>query len=144
MKPAWFVLIATSLFAQESAPPQATMKQLMLELIHPASNDIQLFVNRGGPQSKGTGASEWATIRRSALTLAEAGNLLTMRGRARDQGDWMKDAKMLVDVGTAAYRAAQAQDLSALSAITESLDASCTNCHKQYRLNVFPREQGSK
>ncbi len=137
MKPAWLVLIAASAFAQS---PEASMKQLMLDLIHPASNDILLFVNRGASKND----AEWATVRRSALTLAESGSLLTMRGRARDQGDWVKDANSLADVGRAAYRAAQAKDMSALSQLTESLDAACTTCHKQYRPNVFPREGGSK
>jgi len=142
MKPAWLVPIAT--FALAQTPTEATMKQLMLDLIHPASNDILLAVNRGGPPNKGMNDSEWAAVRRSALTLEESGNLLTMRGRARDQGDWMKDAKMLSDAGRAAYQAAQAKDLNALSQVTEALDASCTTCHKQYRPNVFPREGGSK
>lgn len=66
-------------------------------------------------------------------------NLLMMRGRARDQGDWMNNAKMLVDAGTAAYNAAQAKDVKGLAALAESLDNSCTTCHKQYRPNVFPR-----
>ena len=138
MKPACLVLIATLALAQP--PSEATMKQLMLDLIHPASNDILLFVNRGDSKSE----AGWAAVRRSALTLEESGNLLTMRGRARDQGDWMKDAKMLADAGRAAYQAAQAKDLSALSQISDALDASCTTCHKQYRPNVFPREGGSK
>ena len=93
----------------------ATMKQLMVDMIHPASNEILLFVSRGNPQDE----KEWDRVRRSAITLAESGNLLMMPGRARDQGDWVKDAK-------------------ALAALTESLDASCTTCHKQYRPNVFP------
>jgi hypothetical protein len=138
MKPVWLILIAASAFAQTSG--EASMKQLMLDLIHPASNDILLFVNRGGSKNDG----EWATVRRSALTLAESGNLLTMRGRPRDQGDWIKDANSLADVGRAAYKAAEAKDLGALSELTETLDASCTTCHKQYRPNVFPREGGSK
>ena len=138
MKQAWLFLVGLFAFAQ--TPNDATMKQLMLDLIHPASNDILLFVNRGGPKND----NEWAAVRRSALTLEESGNLLTMRGRARDQGDWMKDAKMLADAGRAAYQAAQAKDLSALSQLTDALDASCTTCHKQYRPNVFPLEGGSK
>ena len=48
------------------------------------------------------------------FSLAESGNLLMMRGRARDQGEWMKDAKALVDVGAAAYKAAKAKDANAL------------------------------
>ena len=139
MKCAWlFVLVAVSALAQEPGP--ATMKQLMLDLIHPAANDILLFVNRGGSKDD----ADWATVRRSALTLAETGNLLTQPGRARNQGDWAKDAKLLSDAGTVAYKAAQAKDLAALAAMTGSLDASCTTCHKQFRPNVFPREGGSK
>jgi hypothetical protein len=75
--------------------------------------------------------------------LAESGSLLTTPGRARDQGDWMKDAKTMEDVGTAAYKAARAKDFPALAALAESLDASCTACHKQYRPNVFPRSVGT-
>jgi hypothetical protein len=134
MRPVWtvaFLLVGTLAFAQ---PPAATVKQLMVDLIYPASNDILLFVYRGAPKDE----REWAAVRRSALTLSESGNLLTMRGR---EGEWMKDAKMLADAGTAAYKAAQQKDTKALAALTEALDASCTACHKQYR---FPREGGSK
>jgi hypothetical protein len=114
------------------------MRQLMLDLIHPASNDILLFVNRSSPRGDSAPKdAEWAAIRRNAVTLAESGNLLLLPGRSR-QGDWAKDAKLLADVGAAAYKAAQAKDLSALAALTDSLDAACTTCHKQYRPNVFP------
>lgn len=130
-----FVLMGAIAVAQV-----ATMKQIMLDLIHPASNEILLFVYRGGSAEE----KDWAAVRRSAVTLAESGNLLMQPGRARDQGDWMKDAKMLVDAGTEAYQAAQAKDVKALAALTERLDAACTTCHKQYRPNVFPREGGPK
>ena len=70
---ALFALVGMAAWAQI-----ASMKQLMLDLIYPASNDILLFVNRGAPKSD----AEWAGVRRSALTLAESGNLLTMPGRA--------------------------------------------------------------
>src|SRR4029077_11942044 len=103
-----FVLTAGFAFAQAQAV--ATMRQLMVDLIHPAANDVLLFVARGGSDKE----QDWATLRHSALTLAESGNVLTMR-RPGDQGDWMKDARMLADVGTAAYRAAQAKDLKALA-----------------------------
>lgn len=138
MKPiAVAILILVGTFCSAQAP---TMRQLMLDLIHPASNDILLLIYRGGPQ----GENDWATILRSAVTLAESGNLLMMPGRARDQADWPKDVKLLTDAGTAAYKAAQAKDAKALAAVAEPLDASCTTCHKQYRPNVFPRQGGSK
>jgi hypothetical protein len=135
--------IRTVAFAQspsESFPPVATVRQLMLDLIHPSSNDILLAIYRGGPKEE----KEWAAVRRSAVTLAESGNLLMMEGRARDQGDWMKDAKLLVDVGNSAYKAAQAKDGTALAGLAGAVDAACTKCHKQYRPNVFPKDGESK
>ena len=115
-----------------------TMKQLMLDLIHPASNDILLAANRGGPADD----KEWAAVRHSALSLEESGNVLIGRGPA-NQENWVNAAKMLADAGTAAYKASQDKDVKALAAVTVRIDASCTNCHKQYRPNVFP-QGGSK
>jgi cytochrome c556 len=133
-------MIASAQAPSDSSPPVASVKQLMLDLIHPSSNDILLAIYRGGPKDE----KEWAAVRRSAVTLAESGNMLMVRGRARDQGDWMKDAKLLVDVGNSAYRAAQAKDGTALAGLAEAVDAACTTCHKQYRPNVFPKDGGSK
>jgi len=133
-------MIALAQAPSEPFPPTASVKQLMLDLIHPSSNEILLAIYRGGPKNE----MEWAAVRRGALTLAESGNLLMLRGRARDQTDWMKDAKLLVDAGNAAYQAAQAKDGTALAALAGALDASCTTCHKQYRPNVFPKDGGSK
>jgi hypothetical protein len=135
--------IRTVAFAQtpsESFPPVASVRQLMLDLIHPSSNDILLAIYRGGPKDE----KEWAAVRRSAVALAESGNMLTLPGRARDQGDWIKDAKLLVDVGNSAYKAAQAKDSAALASLAGAVDNSCTTCHKQYRPNVFPKDGGSK
>jgi hypothetical protein len=154
MKRVWFGLISaialaggfsirTIAFAQtpsEPFPPVVSVRQLMLDLIHPSSNDILLAIYRGGPKDE----KEWAAVRRSAVTLAESGNLLMLPGRARDQDDWMKDAKLLVDVGNSAYKAAQAKDGAALAGLAGAVDASCTTCHKQYRPNVFPKDGGSK
>src|SRR6266853_16150 len=135
-----FETIASAQAPSEPFPPAASVKQLMLDLIHPACNDILLAIYRGGPKDE----KEWAAVRRSAVTLAESGNMLSMPGRARDQVDWMKNAKLLVDAGNAAYKAAQAKDAAALAALAGALDASCTTCHKQYRPNVFPGAGGSK
>jgi hypothetical protein len=119
------------------------MKQLMLDLVHPASNQILLIVNRGGP----AGESDWAEVRRSALTLAESGTLLTAPGRAPNPTsapvDWAKYAGMLAGAGSAAYQAAQAKDAAALASAAGRLDASCTACHKEFRPNLFPRGGGS-
>jgi hypothetical protein len=126
-----------ALSAQEPAEllqPVATMKQLMLDFIHPASNSVLLAINRGGPADD----KEWADVRRGALTLAESANLLIMRNRT---ATWVADAKLLMDAGTAAYKAADAKDARALAALADRIDASCTTCHKQYRPNIFPNSR---
>jgi hypothetical protein len=118
----------------ETPQPVATIKQLMVDVIHPASNSLLLLVNRGGPGDE----TAWTEARRSALILAESGNLLMMRNRATG---WTADAKLLVDAGAAAYKAAEAKDLKALGAASDRIDASCTTCHKHSRPNVFPAQK---
>lgn len=120
--------------------PAASMKQIMLDLIHPTSNEILLFINRGGPKDE----KDWAAVRHSAITLEEAGTLLLRRTPVHDLAEWAKDARMLADAGAAAYKAAQSKDAAALATVAVPLDQSCTACHKQYRPDVFPRPGGSR
>lgn len=115
--------------------PIGTMSELMVSMVYPAANDLLLFVHRGAPKDD----KEWAAAQRSAIVLAESGNVLMLRGRARDQGDWIKYSRMLGDAGAAAYKAARAKDANALRALDVPLNASCIACHKQYRPNVHPR-----
>jgi hypothetical protein len=121
--------------APDAAQPVGTAADVMLSMTYPATNELLLYVYRGGPRDE----KEWAAVQRSAVLLAESGNALMVRGRARDQGDWMKYARTLVDLGGAAYKAGRAKDNTALIALNEPLNASCITCHKQYRPNVHPR-----
>jgi len=131
------VIVAAGVLTAQAPEPQpvGTMSEFMVSVIYPAANDLLLFVHRGAPKDD----KEWAAVQRSAILLAESGNLLMMRGRARDQGEWIKHSRMLVDVGAAAYKAARVKDANALLALDEPLNASCITCHKQYRPNVHPR-----
>src|SRR6266498_5573325 len=117
-----------SLAQQPTFQVVGTMSQLMIDIIFPTSDDI-FYIGRTPPSND----REWAAIERSALMLAESGNLLMMPGRARDQGDWIKDSKMLVDVGAAAYKAALAKDMDAIVALNQQLNDACVVCHQQYR-----------
>ncbi len=121
--------------AQNGAQPVGTMADVMTSLVYPPANDLLLSIARGGPRDE----KDWMALQRSAVLLGESGNVLMMRGRARDEGQWMTQARLLVDVGAAAYRAARAKDLKALTALETPINASCVSCHKQYRPNVHPR-----
>ena len=135
---AFFVAMALAQapVANQTAPYQkvGSMSQLMIDIIYPAS-DAVFYIARTPPQNE----KEWNDFKGQALMLAESGNLLMMEGRARDQGDWMKDAKMLVDAGAAAYKAAQAKDVEAILALNDQLYAACVTCHQQYRPNYGKR-----
>jgi cytochrome c556 len=117
--------------------PVGTMREFMTSVVYPPTNELLLSMNRGAPASD----TEWAAVQRSAIQLAESGNVMMMRGRAMDQGMWLKEARALVDVGAAAYKAARAKDAAGLRALETPLNASCVNCHKQYRPNVHPQPQ---
>ncbi len=112
-----------------------TMSQLMIDIIYPTSDAI-FYVDREPPKTQ----QDWTTLRSQALTLAESGNLLMMDGRARDQGNWIKESKMLVDIGTAAYKAAQAKNIDGIRALNDSLNAACVTCHYQYRPGYHRRK----
>jgi hypothetical protein len=119
----------------DAAQPVGTMADLMTSMVYPAANDLLLSITRGGPKDD----KEWMAVQHAAVLLGESGNVMMMRGHARDQGEWITDAKMLVAAGTAAYRAARAKDINALTALETPINASCVSCHKQYRPNVHPR-----
>ncbi len=124
-------VLAPLLLLAQNNPPAPTMKQLMLDLIHPASNDILLTISRG-PASE----MDWSSLRHSALTLEQSAQTLMRSGPQAET--WSRAARLLSDAASDAWRAAEAHDTRALAAIPARLDASCTGCHKQYRPNVFP------
>jgi hypothetical protein len=107
--------------------PVGTVRQIMLGIVAPAS-DVIFAVPNHAPQND----KEWANVQTSALTLGEVGNLLMIPGRAKDNGDWMKYAKALVDAGSAAFKAANAKDAKALEDIGDKIDDTCETCHAKY------------
>jgi len=106
----------------------ATMKELMVDLIFPTSNEL-FYVSRSEPK---TGV-EWARLELNFLTLAESANLLMAPPRARNEEKWMADAKLLQTVGLKAYRYAKAKDYQALVDLNDELYESCQACHVDYR-----------
>jgi predicted RNA-binding Zn ribbon-like protein len=132
MRPGILILLAGSMMAQAPAPPGlesvGTMKELMLDLIFPVSNEI-FYVSRNEKKSE----KDWFDLRQNALTLAETANVLMAENRARDKDRWMRDANLLREVGRKAYVAAKAKDLPALEALNDELYEACQSCHEHYR-----------
>jgi hypothetical protein len=117
--------------------PVGTMSELMLRIIYPYS-DAMFYIQRSVPKSE----IEWNELQGKALALAEFGNVMMLPGRARDQDQWLRDAKLLVEAGRAAFTAAKAKDVDAIVALNEQLVTSCTSCHMHYRPN-YGRRRGA-
>jgi hypothetical protein len=111
-----------------------TMGELMVNIIYPTSDAI-FYISTRTPSKP----EEWIDLQSKAMMLAESANLLMMPRRARDHDRWMKDANLLLDVGIAAFRAAKAKDVEALTALNDQLYAACVTCHADYRPNYRPR-----
>jgi cytochrome c553 len=124
-----FFLLASAAMAQAPTfQPVGTTLQIMRAMVIPSSDVIFNIPSQAPKDDK-----EWAAVQNSALTLAESGNLLMMAGRSKDNGEWMKDSKVLVDAGAAAFKAANAKDLSKLSDVGDDILTACETCHKKYK-----------
>lgn len=128
------LILATASFARptQTAPPTprqvGTMSELMIKIIYPTSDAILYILTRTP-----TDQVEWNELQGKALMLAESANLLMSPIHAWDQEQWLEDAKLMLDVGEAAYEAALRKDVDALSELNEPLYQSCVTCHLHYR-----------
>lgn len=136
----WLLLTASALAQAPATPapvsprPVGTMSELMIKIIYPTS-DAVFYVETRQPATD----AEWGELQNKTLALAESANLLMMPGRARDQDRWLADAKLMLEAGTDAFKAAKAHDLDALVELNDRLYASCVTCHQHYRPNYGRR-----
>jgi len=124
------LLLLVSPVIAQSPPfmPVATVSEIMDAITLPYS-DALVYIQRDPPKND----RDWEMLQMQALMLAESGNLLMMKNRARNQGEWMKDARALVDAGMAAVKATRAKDMQAVLALNERIVSSCINCHQKFR-----------
>jgi hypothetical protein len=138
MRLAGLLLVSCAAVAQTPATfqPVATVSQIMLAITYPYS-DALIYIERKPPKTD----NEWSVLQNQALMLAESGNLLMMPGRARDQEDWIKDARLLVEAGIAAAKATRAKDVQAVVALNDQIVTACTTCHSSYHPGYRRRRQ---
>ena len=107
------LLLLVSPVIAQSPPfmPVATVSEIMDAITLPYS-DALVYIQRDPPKND----RDWEMLQMQSLMLAESGNLLMMKNRARNQGEWMKDARELVDAGMAAVKATRAKDMQAVVA----------------------------
>ncbi|HTS48354.1 MAG TPA: hypothetical protein VMH05_10450 [Bryobacteraceae bacterium] len=128
-----FVMAGAAVAQAPSFQPVGSMGELMIRIIYPTS-DALFYIERDPPKTD----VQWNAIRAQALMLAESGNLMLLPNRQRDQGDWIKETKVMIDLAATAYRAALAKNMDGILAVNDKLADSCIVCHQQYRAN-YPK-----
>ena len=119
----------------------ANMKELMLNVLDPAADGIWesvgTIITADGTFEKAPSTDdEWAVVRMHALQLAEAGNLLMLPARSNGSPEWIAEARALIDASQRAVKTIDARDKDALFTTGGDIYDVCTNCHKQFALQL--------
>lgn len=135
------IICAILLLGCEAKTPQNDTKlslhQLMEWVIDPNADVIWDSVKtisniKGSTEIYPRTQAEWDAVRNSAATLIEAGNMLTLEGRAKDQKQWANYAKHLSKAAELALNAAQAKNKDALFDAGGDIYNACKACHDKY------------
>ena len=118
--------------------PVASIKQIMAGITGPNAtvvyNAVSYIITADGAQENfPQNDEEWTVIANSAAALVESGNLLLMGDRAVDNGEWVTITRALIDAGTIAIAAAEAQDVDGILDIGADINVTCDGCHEIYR-----------
>ncbi len=128
---------ATTPIAATPFKPTVTVKQLMDEVLEPASNVYWEAVGsvtdeKGTREIAPKTEAQWVAVRNSATVVAEAGNLLMLDGRARNTDEWMSLSRKLIDVAEHARAVAERHDVKAVFDAGAELYEACVACHAIY------------
>jgi len=168
------VLLAGACGRQQSATAQqpeyrlSTVKDVMDSIVDPASDyiwdSVETTVSAKGVEEKAPHTDEdWKQVRRHAIMLLEATNLLQIPGRHvakpgekaddpkvelapeqiedlinKDRASWNKYAQALHDATMEAFKAIEAKDAEALLNSGDGIDNACEKCHLHY---WYPNER---
>jgi len=158
----------------ETTQPQAeyrltaTIKDIMDSMVDPGADyiweSVETIVSAKGVEEKAPHTDEeWKEVRRRAIMLLEATNLLQIPGRHvakpgekaedpkvelgpdqieelinRDRASWIKYAHGLHDAAMDALKAIEAKDAEKLQDVGAAIDEACEKCHLQY---WYPNEK---
>ena len=142
--------------------PTATIKDIMVSVIDPEAdvlwNSVATIVTASGTEEREPRTDEdWATLRRSAIQLVEATNLLRVPGRhvarpgeksenprielqpetiqrmiAEDPAGWTALVDRLHDAAAPALKAIDARSVKGLFDAGDQIEHACEACHQRY------------
>lgn len=141
------LMVASCAEEAPTGPPfrtDTTVRMLMANMVDPAADLVWDAVgtiidydgeNHWEPETE----EDWLAVRYGAMSMVEAGNLLMMDTRARDQDQWIRLSEGMMDAGALAFEAAVAEDADRLFALGETVYDSCNNCHMLYWIDDADR-----
>jgi len=133
-------MVASCAADAPTGPPfrnDATVRMLMANLVDPAADLVWDAVgtiidadgeNHWEPETE----EDWISVRYGAMSMMEAGNLLMVESRARDQDQWIRFSEGMMDAAQLMFQAAEAEDAEEVFALGETVYNSCNNCHQLY------------
>jgi hypothetical protein len=135
----WATLLASCSRAgvrQDGPPlaPVATVRQVMEGIVIPYSQavfDAVSYTNGTLTRAPRTD-DEWLRLQTRAVAIAEAGNLLMMAPRARDNEGWLALSRDMNEKAAQVADAAGARDPERLLDAGGALYETCTACHAKY------------
>jgi len=83
-------------------------------------------------------SSEWLAVQNAAATVIEAGNVLMIPARRRDDPRWIEMARALSSAGVEALAAADARDTDAVFEAGGNMYLACANCHAAFAPALLP------
>ena len=114
--------------------PVATVDQIMDAIVIPSSQALfdAVVYDNGVLVQAPAGDDDWFRLQMQAVAVAEAGNLLQLPPRAKDDGDWAAMSRALTDAAAAVGQAAEAKDIEELLRTGGVMYTTCAACHRKY------------
>ena len=133
--------------ARKPGPPikaVATLEEVMHGMVIPHAQVVwaasgTIYTVDGVEERMPKSEAAWLDVEASATTLTEAGNLLMMEGRAKDNDRWMDRARALREAGAGVHEAAKARNVQAVFERGGVLFEACQGCHFDYRFEKDPK-----
>jgi len=153
--------------------PTSTVKDIMDSLVDPSADaiwdSVEIVATLEGTEHKAPRTDDdWKALRRHAVALVEASNLLLIPGRhvaksgekaddarvdlhpdeieallTKDPSAWAMRAHILYDAAAESLKAIDARDVTSLMNSGETLDSACESCHRNYWYRTPPPESAA-
>jgi hypothetical protein len=131
----------------QPAPPPfeeaVNLREVMLHVIEPAAekywDSVGTVMDLDGTQEIAPSTTEeWIAVENAAATLAEAGNLLLIPGRYRDDPRWAQYSSAMIERGRIALAAADSRDTDAVFEAGGNVYVVCADCHAAFAPALLP------